>query len=293
MIAGEIETYSMPKRYIHKNGSIVWIQLSVSSKKKDGKVDFFISQIEDITDRKRIETEIRVRNYELENIKLELENFAHVVSHDLKAPLRAIHNLTQWLEEDLQNLDASAIEKMHLIQDRSQRMSDLIDGILEYSRVGRSNVENSIISVSACIEDAIKLLQPHEFEITYDEMPTITMNKTRLIQVFSNLLNNAISHHHNPEHGKCHISCTEDEEFYTFYVKDNGPGIDEKYHHKIFEMFTTLHTKDSNKGVGAGLAQTKKIVEHRGGKIWVESVDKSGSTFIFTIPKEVIVHESI
>ena len=214
----------------------------------------------------------------------ELDRFAYVTSHDLKAPLRAIANLAAWLHEDLSGqIPAENQEQLELMQSRVERMDSLIQGLLNYSRVGKKNAPKTTIDVASSICEIIALLTfPPEFELVIpSELPTFETQAILLQQVFSNLIDNAIKYHPRKQ-GKIVISVVEGESFYQFGVADDGLGIDPQYHDRIFTIFQTLQARDTFESTGIGLSIVKKIVEGQGGKIWVESILGEGSTFYFT-----------
>ncbi len=214
----------------------------------------------------------------------ELDHFAYVTSHDLKAPLRAIANLATWLSEDLEGqIPEENQQQLQLMQSRVKRMDGLIQGLLEYSRVGRKNTPAKIVNVGDLVNEAIDSLSPPPgFEIVVDpNMPTLKTEALLLQQVFSNLISNAIKYHPQQE-GKITVSVKEQDEFYQFAVADDGLGIEPQYHDRIFTIFQTLQARDTFESTGIGLSIVKKIVEGQGGKIWVESQLGEGATFYFT-----------
>jgi light-regulated signal transduction histidine kinase (bacteriophytochrome) len=256
----------------------------------------------DLTQQKQAEQSLKQRAAELEwlNKELvkitsllkkrnqELDNFAYVTSHDLKAPLRAIANLATWLSEDLEGqIPEENQQQLRLMQSRVKRMDGLIQGLLEYSRVGRKKTPIKTINISDVIQEAINSLSPPpEFEIIVDpNMPTLTTKPMLLQQVFANLISNAIKYH--PQNsGKIIISVTEQEHFYEFGVSDDGLGIDPQYHDRIFTIFQTLQPRDTIESTGIGLSIVKKIVESQGGKIRVKSQLGEGASFYFTWRKQ-------
>jgi signal transduction histidine kinase len=216
----------------------------------------------------------------------ELQDFAYVVSHDLKAPLRGISTLAGWISTDHRDsLDEDGQEKLDLLIVRVRRMNDLIDGILKYSRVGRSREETIPVDCNTLVAETVDLLAPGEkFTVTVqDNLPTVTADRTKLGEVFQNLISNAIKYIDKSQ-GEIRVGCEPNGDGWKFHVADNGPGIDEKYHEKVFQIFQTLGPKDTPGSTGVGLAVVKKIVEQMGGEIWIESVAGEGSTFFFTIP---------
>lgn len=224
---------------------------------------------------------------ELENINQELKDFAYIVSHDLKAPLRAIGALAEWISTDYADkFDEDGREQMNLLISRVKRMYDLIDGILQYSRVGRFREKKVKVPLNKVVKDLIEMLDPPKnIEIKIEnELPTILFEKTRIEQVFQNLLSNAIKFMDKPK-GKITIGCVDNNNFWKFNITDNGPGIEERYLEKIFQIFQTLKPRDEFESTGVGLTVVKKIIEMYGGQIWVESKVGCGSTFYFTLPK--------
>lgn len=226
---------------------------------------------------------------QLEKRNQELDQFAYVTSHDLKAPLRAIANLSEWLEEDLEDkLDKDTREQMNLLRGRVHRMENLINGLLHYSRSGRLNVKPETVDVNQLLNEVLEYLSPPpEFTIEREEeMPTLVTKRLPLQQVFLNLISNALKHHHR-EKGKIAISVQDQGEYYQFAISDDGPGIAPEYHEKVFVIFQTLEARDKNENTGIGLSIVKKTVEAEGGTIELESQLGQGTTFRFSWPKSV------
>lgn len=218
----------------------------------------------------------------------ELENFAYVTSHDLKAPLRAIFNLAVWLKEDLEGrIPPENQQQLQLMQSRVKRMSGLIQGLLEYSRIGRRSSPIKTVNIKDLVNETIDSLSPPpEFEIIVDDsLPTMEVETLSMQQVFANLISNAIKYHHQ-NRGKIVISALDKGDFYEFAVADDGPGIEPRYHERIFTIFQTLQPKDIIESTGIGLSIVKKIVEDRGGTVRVESQLDRGATFYFTWHKK-------
>ncbi|MBW4515707.1 MAG: CHASE3 domain-containing protein [Timaviella obliquedivisa GSE-PSE-MK23-08B] len=213
----------------------------------------------------------------------ELDQFVYVSSHDLKAPLRAIANLSEWIEEDLDGqLPEEGQRHMQLLRKRVQRMDALINGLLEYSRVGRDKVSVESVNVAELLTEVIDLLAPPpNFVIEVAPMPIIQTRRLSLSQVFSNLLSNAIKHCDRLD-AKIQITVDVRDQLCEFTVADNGPGIAPQHQKKIFTIFQTLDARDKTENTGIGLSIVKKLVELEGGKVWVESQPGEGAKFIFT-----------
>lgn len=234
-----------------------------------------------------LEQRVKERTADLEIANKELKDFAYAVSHDLKAPLRGIARLAYWLVEDYgQHFDEEGRNMAALLTERVKRMDKLIDGILQYSRVGRADTEEESVNLNELIPAVVENLSiPSHIHVSMvNEFPVVHYNMTRLFQVFQNLLSNAVKFLDKP-HGKIHIGCEELEKTWQFSIIDNGPGIEECYHERIFNMFQTLNSYDQHESTGIGLALVKKIVGLYGGDVWVESTVGEGSTFWFTLPK--------
>ena len=230
---------------------------------------------------------LRALLLEIKGANEELKNFAYVVSHDLKAPLRAISSLADWISTDYADkFDSEGKEQMRLLINRVHRMDALINGILLYSRVGRVKETIVAVDLDKLVQDVIhSLLPPDSISITVEgTLPIVMTEPTRIQQVFQNLISNAIKYMDKPD-GKISIASVAEGRHWKFSVADNGPGIRQQHFEKIFQLFQTLAPRDRIESTGVGLALVKKIVEMYGGKIWVESVVGEGSTFFFTLPR--------
>ncbi|MHC4193459.1 MAG: ATP-binding protein [Planctomycetota bacterium] len=258
------------------------------------KGEYIIAVARDITERKQAEErqakliqELQTINNKVASINQELKDFAYIISHDLKAPLRGITTLANWLSADYADkLDEPGKEQMSLLLARVGRMRNLIEGVLQYSRVGRVEGDAVQVDLNDLIPEIIDMVAPPEnIEIVVEgELPSVECEQTRITQVFENLLSNAVKYTDKPK-GLIAIKCVEDGDFLKFSVADNGPGIEEQHFEKIFRIFQTLTPRDQFESTGVGLTVIKKIVELHGGKIWVESELGEGSTFFFTLPK--------
>jgi light-regulated signal transduction histidine kinase (bacteriophytochrome) len=223
---------------------------------------------------------------EVEHSNRELDQFAYVASHDLKAPLRGIANLAQWIEEDLGSaVSGETRQHMTLLQGRVHRMESLIDGILSYSRAGRVREKLERVEIGALIAETVELLAlPPDAQVVIESaMPVLVTERVPLQQVFMNLIGNAVKYSERPD-TRVAVRATLDEPYVTFSIADNGPGIAPQYHEKIWQIFQTLAPRDRVEGTGIGLSVVRKLVETRGGRTWLESQQDRGSTFYFTWP---------
>lgn len=236
----------------------------------------------------RLTRALETANRAFERSNRELDQFAYVASHDLKAPLRGIANLSQWIEEDLgeEQLPEETREHLALMRSRVLRMEGLIDGLLEYSRIGRQRQESERVDVGKLLEETVELLAPPaEAEVVLPpDPPVLGAERLPLSQVFMNLVGNALKHARRSD-PRVEAAVVEEDDAWRFSVSDNGPGIAPQYQDRIFGIFQTLQARDEVEGTGIGLALVKKIVETQGGRVWVESAEGEGATFHFTWPK--------
>ena len=245
--------------------------------------------IRDITERKKSEQQLVKTVGELKRSNDELQQFAYVASHDLQEPLRMVASYTQLLAKRYKGrLDSDADEFIAFAVDGSNRMQGLIQDLLAYSRAGTNGKALHEISSEKALKDALANLRAAIQEsgavVTHDSLPAIITDDTQLVQVFQNLVGNAIKYR-SAEDPRVHVSATKNGgSEWTFSVRDNGLGIDPQYFERIFVLFQRLHGREEFKGTGIGLTICKKIVERLGGRIWVESQLEKGSTFHFALP---------
>ena len=241
--------------------------------------------------------QISKRELELNNIiedlkrsNEDLQQFAYVASHDLQEPLRAIISFSQLLEENYYDkLDANGKEFISFITEGAKNMNILIKDLLAYSRITTHAQAPGLHDLEDILKDALYNLQEAIKEsdavITYDEMPTLKVDRTQFLQLFQNFISNAIKFRRKVP-PKIHIGVREGNVAWLFSIKDNGIGIESKYFDRLYNIFYRLHTKEEYPGTGIGLPICKKIIQRYGGKIWVESEVGKGTTFYFTIPKK-------
>ncbi|MEM4413955.1 MAG: ATP-binding protein [Candidatus Caldarchaeum sp.] len=251
---------------------------------KGGRIDHFI----DVTEKRRLEQSLQEKTKRLEEKNRQLEEFTHVVSHDLKEPLRTMAAFSQYLLEDYaEKLDDDARDYLQRINRSSLRMRNLIDDLLRLSSIGTRQETLEKVYLSEVFEQIKEDMKSRLENVSLQlpkTMPIIIANRTRMVELFGNLISNAIKYNDKPEK-RIEIGWTQQGEFYKFYVRDNGIGIEEQYLEKVFELFERLNPRgDDYESTGAGLAICKRIVEEYGGKIWVESTVGEGSTFYFTLP---------
>jgi signal transduction histidine kinase len=246
---------------------------------------------QDITKPKETEMMLERLTRRLARSNRELEQFAYVASHDLRAPLRAIDTLSEWLEHDLGDvLQGDAKEQMRLLRGRVRRMDRLLSDLLEYARVGRVRIPTEMVDVEELVREVCDLAQlDHSLKIEFgSKMPRFFTAKVPLKRVFLNLLNNAAKHN-DRSMGQATVRCVDAGEFFEFEVKDDGPGIPKEFHERVFQMFQTLKPRDTTEGSGMGLALVRRIVESAGGKICIRSDEGNGSrgtAFTFSWPKD-------
>ena len=242
----------------------------------------------EIVERKRAEEQLKRTLADLERSNEELEQFAYVASHDLQEPLRMVSSYTQLLARRYQDqLDQDAHEFIGYAVDGAERMQHLINDLLTYSRVGTRGKPFGKTDCQQALQDTLANLQTAIEEtdatVTHDQLPTVLADESQLVQVFQNLVSNAIKFRGQAPPA-IHIGAQRKNDEWVFSVRDNGMGIEPQYHDRIFVIFQTLHARDQYPGTGIGLALCKRIVERHRGRIWVESALGEGATFYFTIP---------
>ncbi len=277
--------------HMRKDGTRFWgSNVLTPIRSPDGQLLGFSKIMRDITERKRFEEQLARKARDLAAMNAELEQFAAVVSHDLRSPLLAIAGCAQLLREQFgDQLAGEGAELIAMMQDGVNRMGLIIKDLLAFARATPAQSRFEEIQVEQILAKALSDLREPVQEsgatITHDPLPVIKANASQLTQVFSNLIGNAIKYRSN-EPPRIHIGVTQREDEWEFFVQDNGIGIEPLHFERIFAIFQRLHEEGQYGGSGVGLAICKKIVEHHGGRIWVESQPGQGSTFLFTIPMQ-------
>ncbi|MEG3858259.1 PAS domain S-box protein [Microcoleus sp. herbarium12] len=296
LLSGEIQTFSREKRLLCKDREVCWANVTVSAMRDaEGTAQYLICAIEDISERKivqellqtSLETQTRY-SQELTRSNAELEQFAYVASHDLQAPLGTIAGYAQLLERRYHHqLDAEGNKFLGNIVNSCVRMQGLIDDLLEYSRVCRSQKRFDMIDCNQVFDDACANLQlaigKNQASVTRGDLPRVTGDSFQLLQLFQNLIGNAIKYRSSSP-PVVRARAQRQGNNWVFSVQDNGIGIAEQYHGRIFQIFQRLHTQKEYSGTGIGLAICQRIVDRHGGRLWLESEPGTGSTFYFSIP---------
>ncbi len=286
----------------NKQGELLFLECSASVVHKKAGVRGLVVLLHDVTERKRAEILLEGLNRDLqdtirnlEQSNQELRDFAHVAAHDLKAPLRGIATLAEWVAHDCADqIDDRGRENLDLLRERVVRMIRLIDGILRYAEVGHGDRLVESVDTNQVVAEAIEQIAPPEhIRIQVERpLPVVLCERVSLTQVFQNLLSNAVKYMDKPR-GEIRIAAVEESEFWKFTVADNGVGIESKDFDRLWQMFQTLRPAAGQDSTGIGLAVVKKIVQMHAGRVGVESQPGQGSTFFFTLPKgkETMTHE--
>jgi PAS domain S-box-containing protein len=274
-------------RIITKKGKVKYVQVNSNVIIENGKIIGSRDIARDITELKITEQKKEQLFKELEQANKQLKDFAYIVSHDLKAPLRAISTLSNWIAEDYKDLiDEEGKYHLELLTSRANRMQNFIEGILQYSRLGRTKMVLEKVNPNRLIDEIIRDLNlPKQFNISVEnKLPVIKAQNIRIQQVFQNLISNAVKYN-DKEFGQIKISYDSTKTHHWFHVEDNGQGIEEKHYEKIFQIFQTLQPRDELESTGVGLTIVKKIVELHDGEITLKSKPRMGTTFSFSIAK--------
>lgn len=281
-ISGYIEK-RIEFRFQTKDSGWIWLEATGTSPGPDTPIDGYITTSRDISARKEREQELEETKKELAQSNEKLEQFAYVASHDLQEPLRMISSYMELLEEQLgEELASETKEYMEFAADGAERMKAMIDGLLQYSRVQTDGDPFETVDSDALLDEILQNLElkiaESGVEISRNQLPTVTADRTQLGQVFQNLIKNAIEH--SDENTVVEITATTHEDHTEFAVADNGPGIPEDLQNDIFDMFNKSGSSD---GTGIGLAVCQQVVERHDGEIRVDSTEGDGTTFYFTV----------
>jgi two-component system sensor kinase FixL len=275
---------------VRKDGTVFPVDLSVSAFTIGG-VQYFSGIIRDITKIKQAEDNRQNLLLRLTESNTELERFAYVASHDMQEPLRMVLNFSQIIVNDYgDRLDDEGREYLSIVSDSAQRMRDMVQDLLEYARLGSEGLRYTkvdlAVELSHVLENLREMIRDTQAIITYDPMPKLFGNAVQLMRLLQNLIANAIKYQHPDRKPVIHVGVVNRGDMWEICVEDNGMGIDARYVQQVFEPFRRLHNWDIIKGTGLGLSVCKKIAEHHGGQIWVESTPGVGSRFYFTLSKE-------
>ncbi|HET7831945.1 MAG TPA: PAS domain S-box protein [Gallionella sp.] len=301
VLSGEQTVARFTKRYLHKNGNEVWGEVTTSlHRDAAGKPLYFITQVMDVTERKRTEAELRKyqehlqemvaeRTAQLEAVNKELESFSYSVSHDLRAPLRAADGFARMtLARYGDKLDAEGRRLLTVIRDNTEKMGRLIDDLLAFSRIGRTPLTLSEVDMEGMVSAVLEELRPatgdRQLTIEVGKLPPARGELALLRQVWINLLSNAIKFTRSKSMAHIEVGGRTEGREQIYYVRDNGSGFDMRYIDKIFEVFQRLHGAEEFEGTGVGLAIVKRIVTRHGGRVWAEGKLDEGATFYFALP---------
>lgn len=288
ILENETQGKEVTVRIFTSDGQEKWLGVSLSPYFADGQHIGFTGTLSDVTARVTAETKLKSYTRDLERINAELDQFAYVVSHDLKAPLRAINNLSEWIEEDIAHmLEGETKDQFRLLRGRVHRMENLINGILSYSRAGRIKTVKENFIIKGLVDElceSFSTKKPLSFRIEGDAGTEIEAEKIALTQILQNLISNGIKYNDKPEIDIT-VGWKDLGSQLEFYVGDNGPGISPEFHERIFVIFQTLQARDEVESTGVGLAIVKKILDEKHSTIRIETVMGEGTTFFFTWPK--------
>lgn len=297
---GETKVMNKPIELValKKDGTVFPIELKISSYTFSGQV-IFIGFIRDIRERKQIEQKILSLNRELENkiseletSNKEMESFSYSVSHDLRAPIRAINGFSKVIEKrHSSQLDEEGKSLLHTIMGEAIRMGQLIDDLLAFSRLGKKEIEKSKVDMTDVVKEVVQEIlkineQNYHAKITVDNLPQAACDRGLIKQVFVNLIGNALKYSFQNPEPAIQVGSYSEKNTTVYYVRDNGVGFDMKFYNKLFGVFQRLHNPEDFSGTGIGLAIVKRIIVRHGGRVWAEGMVNKGATFYFSLPRE-------
>ncbi len=284
-------------RYLRKNGSYVWLEWIC--KAPDGQSDLICGVARDITERMTFEEKLQKLNAELEMsvreteaVNKELEAFSYSVSHDLRAPLRAVDGFSKILLEDqITRLDDEGRRILNVIRENTEHMGRLIDDLLEFSRTGRKPLQFTPIDMNALVKSEVEQVRAadadRDLQIKVGELPPAHGDQVLLRSVWSNLLSNAVKYTRPRDTARIEVSAELKNGEIIYSIRDNGVGFDMKYAHKLYEVFQRLHGNTEFEGTGVGLALVRRIVHRHGGRTWAEGLPDHGASFHFSLPRDM------
>ncbi len=280
------EAYSCELVHYNKSGKKYWAHIQGQALyDKNGDFSRFFAILEDITERKKLERQKQELVASLEKSNKELEDYAQIVSHDLKSPLRSINSLIAWIKEENEgNLADQTLQYFSMIDNKLEKMEHLIQGVLTYSKIDKTDIAKENVDTHEVITNIINIIHiPANIQVSVTgKLPIVRADRFRTQQLFQNLISNAVNYTDKPQ-GFVEVGCKDEKKCFTFYVKDNGMGIAKENHEKVFKIFQSLAKNE--KATGLGLSIVKKIVDNYKGKIWIESEKGIGTTFYVQLPK--------
>ncbi len=287
-LSAGFNTINFVNRYRCKDGSYKYLEWSSAPDTTTGEI-FAVAR--DVTEQHQREEEIMLLNKSLEAALREMESFSYSVSHDLRAPVRAISGFARIItDKHSEPLSAEAKELLQIINTESTRMGQLIDDLLSFSKLGKKDLQRTMIPMKELAHDAVQELQrlhtvSTDLPIQIDPLPDAYCDRSLIRQVLVNLVSNAIKFSMHKADARITIGYTEHDAMVTYYVKDNGAGFDMRYYDKLFGLFQRLHSQEEFGGIGIGLANVQKIVHRLGGEVWAEGKVNEGATFYFSLPR--------
>ncbi len=297
MLKGEIESYMLEKRFVRKDGNIVFTNLAVGCvRRPDGSIDYLLALLEDITDRKRAEEnisglniELRQRAKALEAVNKELQGFAYTMAHDLRAPLRHLDGFVDLLVSCCsEELSEQARHYVNRIGHSARKMGMLIDDLLGFSRTSRSEMRLEEVNMQQTVQEILGQLRENSagrvIEWVIGTLPSVQGDRALLYQAWSSLLENAFKYTRSREAARIEVGTREENGETVFFVADNGVGFDMRYARKLFGIFQRLHSEEEFEGTGIGLALVHRVITRHGGRVWAEAEVGKGATFYFTLP---------
>lgn len=273
---------------LRKDGTTFWGNIVITAlRNKNNEIMGFTKITRDLSEIKEKEERLRLRASQLEATNKELESFSYSVSHDLRAPLRAVHGYSQMLIEDFgDKLDEEGNRIINIIMSNARMMGKLIDDLLAFSRMGRKKLNSAKLDLNELVNSVISSFnefEDHNADITVDPLPEIYADYNLMTQVFFNLISNAVKFSSKVDKPTVQIGSLETDNELTFFVRDNGAGFDMRYYDKLFGVFQRLHHDDEFEGTGVGLPIVRQIISRHGGKVWAEGKINEGATIYFTI----------